>query len=704
MNLSNQSEIIENIANFNITVNAIAGSGKTTTIIKSVERYPDLKFLIITYNKSLQIETKEKLIKNTNVEVHTYHSFYTKYYDCTSHTDYYLMNNINANLLYNTEFDILILDEAQDIKHIYYNVIMKIIKDMKIKKLGLFGDHKQNIYNMIGSTTKFLLEPNLFDFQIDNWLNVKLKDTFRCSNKVVNLVNDLMNDPYMKESNIKGETELIYYNESIIGNLSFIQDKLKDLISEGFKPDQIMILYPSFKYPNIKKFINNISKQYNIITLSNINIDARSNLLLKNKILLSSIHSSKGLERDVVIFIPFNEIFNDMTHNKERLKCSNLLYVALTRSRKKLIVYKHIESFFISSPKKTPIVSLFIENQEKENSFFDKVSYINCENNENIMKNINEDIIRNKDLPIDEINNIILDKYKIYINKLDKLIWNKKKKKVTSYGVTDFLSYRPVDYYLFYKDKYDIEIVIDEPPFYIIKEVYNKDRKIYEDISAILGHMIPMYIELLLTNKIKLFEGVLNYDNLLNPHIDIKTKLNILQRNVLDYLLSKGLVFHYKKYQLPYDIICPSIFTEISDFGISVINQLKGNNEYDYYFEYAVSFERFKGTIDLLMINKLDRTDEIIVEFKVSSINDISNYVQIFMYDILYCESNKKDIKNVKLYYVNLGIKTVYKFNISEHYDELKHYIMTDNSPNSFQEYNMTLNDYITYIKSRIMD
>jgi ATP-dependent exoDNAse (exonuclease V) beta subunit len=44
-------------------------------------------------------------------------------------------------------FDLLIFDEAQDLKKIYVQILNKIIQDFNIKKLLLLGDEKQSIYS-----------------------------------------------------------------------------------------------------------------------------------------------------------------------------------------------------------------------------------------------------------------------------------------------------------------------------------------------------------------------------------------------------------------------------------------------------------------------------------------------------------------------------------------------------------------------------
>jgi superfamily I DNA/RNA helicase len=73
----------------NVQVDACAGSGKSTTILSTAKSMPDKQFLLITYNKSLRKEIKEKVdeLELKNVTVHTYHSLAVAMYNKDAHKD-----------------------------------------------------------------------------------------------------------------------------------------------------------------------------------------------------------------------------------------------------------------------------------------------------------------------------------------------------------------------------------------------------------------------------------------------------------------------------------------------------------------------------------------------------------------------------------------------------------------------------------------
>ena len=54
-----QQKIIDALKNKqNVIVNAVAGSGKTTTILGIAKQMPDINILQITYNKALKLEVE----------------------------------------------------------------------------------------------------------------------------------------------------------------------------------------------------------------------------------------------------------------------------------------------------------------------------------------------------------------------------------------------------------------------------------------------------------------------------------------------------------------------------------------------------------------------------------------------------------------------------------------------------------------------
>ena len=135
-----QKNIVETLNHSNVLVNAVAGSGKTTTILFLAQHYVDKQIMVITYNAKLRIETIKRCDKMNmkNIEVHTYHSFCRKYYHRSCKTDTEIREFVNGSKNVSLKpfyFDILVLDEVQDMNFLYYHFVIKTIKMLKNKRL-----------------------------------------------------------------------------------------------------------------------------------------------------------------------------------------------------------------------------------------------------------------------------------------------------------------------------------------------------------------------------------------------------------------------------------------------------------------------------------------------------------------------------------------------------------------------------------------
>jgi len=117
---------------YNIKVDAVAGSGKTTTILHCANLIDkDESCLALLYNARLKDETRKKT-KQLNLErslkVHSYHSFAVKYYGAVDAFKDEGLNRVVYEGLQpkdNFGFNYIILDEVQVV--IIINVIIIII-------------------------------------------------------------------------------------------------------------------------------------------------------------------------------------------------------------------------------------------------------------------------------------------------------------------------------------------------------------------------------------------------------------------------------------------------------------------------------------------------------------------------------------------------------------------------------------------------
>ncbi|QKF72956.1 putative DNA helicase [Aliarcobacter faecis] len=98
MILTQEQKSIVNSSLESFKINAVAGSGKTTTLLLYAQKNPHLKILYLAYNKSLQVSILDKLktFKLSNLHTSTIHSLA---YNKTRAYNYNLTNELKAHIL-----------------------------------------------------------------------------------------------------------------------------------------------------------------------------------------------------------------------------------------------------------------------------------------------------------------------------------------------------------------------------------------------------------------------------------------------------------------------------------------------------------------------------------------------------------------------------------------------------------------------------
>jgi superfamily I DNA/RNA helicase len=137
---------------YNILVRAVAGSGKSTTVLSLAKQLTEKNILQLAYNSSLRIDIKEKVsvLQLQNIKVHTFHSLAVKYYLPSASTDsgirYILYNKLQPRQAI-PKLDILVIDENQDLTELYFHFVVKFLCDMGSPiQLIVLGDELQCLY------------------------------------------------------------------------------------------------------------------------------------------------------------------------------------------------------------------------------------------------------------------------------------------------------------------------------------------------------------------------------------------------------------------------------------------------------------------------------------------------------------------------------------------------------------------------------
>lgn len=336
-----QEVIISMMQTSHVLVDSVAGCGKTTTIIHAAMRYPEKKFLILMYNKRLKEESRRRFagLGLGNVEVQNFHSFFVRYYVGESFTDVGLAKTISRHeqpkMPYS--FDYIIIDEAQDMKLIFFRAVSKIAKDnlCRAANLLILGDKFQNVYKFLGSDERFLIyAPRIYSKILGvadlEWKMAKLSVSYRLTKQTAAFINSAV----LRQNRIiaLAEGPLVKY---AICNLYktpviMVEDAI---VTYGY--ENIFIVSNSVRSGKspLRNIANIMSQKGIPIFVPNSDDAEIDEKVIRGKLVFTTYNQTKGLERDCVF------IFNiDEWNPHKGSECPNAIYVAMTRAKKQLIL------------------------------------------------------------------------------------------------------------------------------------------------------------------------------------------------------------------------------------------------------------------------------------------------------------------------------------------------------------------------------
>ena len=471
--ISDEQQIIINYVKtgVNVNIDAVAGSGKTTTSLYISKYNSDKSILLLTYNAKLKLETKEKakLLNLSNIEIHSYHAFCVKYFYKKGFNDTGILEFLKQKKQtepYKTfNYDIVIIDEAQDMNPLYFELATYILKKLNNYQLIIMGDRKQTIYAFNKADNRFLVySPQIYK---GIWQNAKLSTSYRITNSMAKFLNECCNG-VLPINACKIGAKVRYIICDAYGQKPLL--RVLEYLQMGYIFSDIFILSPS-----VRSDKSPVRKLANLLTTNDIPIyvptsdeEHLDEDILKGKIVFSSFHQVKGLERKIVFIFNFDSgYFEYYDKNGPKDQIPNTLYVATTRAKEHLILIhgedKHYCDFI--NIHKLPFITSF----EVSSRFQSKMrSFAN--------------------------NNKLLDK----------------PIKPIHTGVTELIKFMPVEILDQCKELIVIE-KIDLPHQKNINiPVKSKQEDLYESVSEITGVSIPSYYELLTTNKITIHEHIEN--------------------------------------------------------------------------------------------------------------------------------------------------------------------------------------------------
>ena len=335
---------------------ASAGSGKTTTITARiaylVQEYgvDPSTILLVTFSRAAakeMIERVHKLIGPVKMYAGTFHGLsgqiirevapmLTVDQPFIDEMPYILVKWLQTDQAkkWTKRFRTIIVDEFQDINKIQWDLIMGFYHPYA--NMTIVGDDAQNIYTWRGSSVDFILD---FHKNMKNVKDYQLCKNYRSTEAIVTIANSVMRFiptlPFKEKmvANAKGgrKPEVHFFFRSS-DECDWIANSLEKM-SKKFTKFTFAVLsrYNSDLY-KIEERLHCKGIKYNI------HMDETGNHVTEPKrITLATIHSSKGLEWDIVFFMNLHDdIFPSRKGDNDIICERRLFYVGVTRAKRGL--------------------------------------------------------------------------------------------------------------------------------------------------------------------------------------------------------------------------------------------------------------------------------------------------------------------------------------------------------------------------------
>jgi thymidine kinase len=311
----------------NILVDACIGSGKTTSIQVLCNELPVTKnILYLTYNRLLKVDAKAK-IKNRNTTVTNYHGFA---YMCLSnqHIKAGISDLIQSFNKHHPrlpkKYDILILDEYQDIEQELAEMLEYIKEKNPDMQIIAVGDMKQKIYDKTNLNVERFIDEFLDDYDI-----CEFTKCFRLSSDLADMLGRIWNKK-IDGVNSNCKVEVMDYNEA--RDFLMTRDP-KDVLCLGQRTGSLakMLNYLEAKKPNTF----NKHTVYASIRDSDGNVAPTD-----TSAIFTTFDSSKGLERPVCVIFDYTEEYWQLRIRKPMQSYEilrNIFCVAASRGKDRII-------------------------------------------------------------------------------------------------------------------------------------------------------------------------------------------------------------------------------------------------------------------------------------------------------------------------------------------------------------------------------
>ena len=336
------------LAGQHVILTALPGSGKSAVAFELIRRCLDTNIIIVSYNRSLNTETKRHLAtmglpKEKNVRSFTFHGLASALSGTLCTDDFQLsavLNSLEQGTHYEhvlAGFSLLIVDESQDVRPDLARFIRillgKVCRDKPALRILLLGDPRQLLYHFYRQNradARFLTNGDQLYRPINTraWVQCQLTRSFRSTFAITTVLNALLPGHHMVP---RDETSCAPV-ELYIGDIRV--DSGPNIVSILGDERDVLMLCPSTNAASparaVVRTMISAGIVVNVIRSGNLSDPVQEHTAAPHCVSVQTFCSSKGLEAPVVVVLcDRTSLFDSM---------ENATYVAITRATRRLII------------------------------------------------------------------------------------------------------------------------------------------------------------------------------------------------------------------------------------------------------------------------------------------------------------------------------------------------------------------------------
>ncbi len=332
----------------NILVDACIGSGKTTAIQFFCDLVSsDTRVLYLTYNRLLKMDARNR-IKNKNVTVTNYHGFAYSRLKAANLTagmqdmiQEFLNNEISV-----PHYDILLIDEYQDIEQEFADELLVIKKWNPEIQIIAVGDMEQKIYDK----TTLDVQPFIHEF-LGDYLPLSFTKCFRLSEELAARLGRIWDKP------IVGVNENCIVEEMSVDEVCEFLSKQrpKDVLCLGSRNGTMsgVLNWMEDSYPDVW---NKKTVYASIQDGDKLGVTAPNS----RTAIFTTFDSSKGMERKICVVFDYTESYWSVRIDQPQQKYEilrNIFCVAASRGKEHIIFVNNNDAMLSEETLKTNVVS-----------------------------------------------------------------------------------------------------------------------------------------------------------------------------------------------------------------------------------------------------------------------------------------------------------------------------------------------------------